>query len=192
MKAHNKGKKLIAGEYYAKNFRYQTALFFITVLCCSVVSYALGLSRHTEEPDYFNPVVSVEFRESYTSDGTESARLNEPSEQPGELTGYTQLPEYIEVKDYIYTVFGEHADDAMKVLECENKVLDPSAIHINRNHSRDIGIFQLNDRYWGGDENLDYKTNVDKAYEIFQAHDNTFYAWTCGHVLGQTTYLTRR
>ncbi len=36
---------------------------------------------------------------------------------------------------------------------------------------------------------FDWKTNVDKAYEIYSAHNDSFYAWTCGNVAGDRTYV---
>jgi len=94
-----------------------------------------------------------------------------------------------EIIEYIVEVFGEDAPEAFNVLYCENRTLNPSAVNVNRNGTRDLGVFQLNDGYHGGEENFDYKTNIDKAYKIFEAHGKKWTAWTCSHRVDQKNYL---
>jgi len=90
---------------------------------------------------------------------------------------------------YIVEVFGEDAPDAFSVLHCENRGLNPQAVNHNRNGTKDLGIFQLNTAYWGGEENFDWKTNIDKAYMIFERAGKKFTPWTCSHRIGQKNYL---
>ena len=90
---------------------------------------------------------------------------------------------------YIVEVFGEHAPEAFNVLFCENRNLNPHATNHNRNGTIDRGIFQLNSAYWGGEENFDWKTNIDKAYMIFERANKTWKPWTCSHRIGQKNYL---
>ena len=67
-------------------------------------------------------------------------------------------------------------------MSCENKTLKPKAVNHNRNGTRDLGIFQLNDAYWGGEENFDWKTNIDKAHKIFKK--GGWRQWSCSHKIG--------
>lgn len=95
-----------------------------------------------------------------------------------------------QILDYIHKVFGDDAPDAIKLVgECENKQWNTNAVNHNRNGTVDRGIFQLNSAYWGGEENFDWKTNIDKAYMIFENAGKTWRPWTCAHVLGQENYL---
>ncbi len=97
--------------------------------------------------------------------------------------------ETCEIIDYILEVFKEDALDAMNVLRCENGNLNPNAVNYNRNGSVDRGIFQLNSNFWGGEENFDYKTNIDKAYTIFVSAGKLWTPWTCSHRVFQENYL---
>jgi len=99
------------------------------------------------------------------------------------------LTEKQEVINYIVEVFGEDAPDAFNVLFCENRNLNPEAVNHNRNGSRDLGIFQLNDRYWGGEENFNWKTNIDKAKTIFDKQG--WKPWTCSGRVNQKNYMEK-
>lgn len=104
------------------------------------------------------------------------------------LTPETSLTEKQQIMIYIVTKFGDRSHQAIAMLaKCENSELDPYATNHNRNGTIDRGIFQINSIH-GGEEMFDWKTNIDKAYEIYSAHDNTFYAWSCGDVAGDYTY----
>lgn len=92
------------------------------------------------------------------------------------------LTEKEQIIQYIVEVFGEDAPDAFSVLYCENRNLNPNAVNYNRNGTRDLGIFQLNDQYWGGDENFNWKTNIDKAHKIFK--NGGWSQWSCSTRVG--------
>ncbi len=100
------------------------------------------------------------------------------------------LTEKQEIMSYIVEVFGDDADDAIALVgQCENKGWNPQAVNHNKNGSRDLGIFQLNDRYHGGEENFDWKTNIDKAYKIFSRQGWT--PWSCAWVIGHTPFYAK-
>lgn len=94
-----------------------------------------------------------------------------------------------ELEELIREYFGEHSEDAFKVLDCENKTLNPRAVNYNRNGSKDLGLFQLNDRYWGGEENFDPETNIKKARMIFDRAGGKWTPWTCAYRANQKSYL---
>lgn len=98
------------------------------------------------------------------------------------------LTEKEQIINYIVEVFGEDAPEAFNVLHCENRNLDPKAINHNRNGSQDLGIFQLNNRYWGGEENLNWKTNIDKAKIVFDRAGKSWKPWTCSTRIGVKSY----
>ena len=94
-----------------------------------------------------------------------------------------------ELEEMIRKHFGEHAEDAFKVLECENKTWNPRATNHNRNGTIDRGLFQLNSAYWGGEENFDPETNIKKARMIFDRAGGKWTPWTCAYMAGQKSYL---
>lgn len=112
-----------------------------------------------------------------------------PTVEPKVVEATPEKSEREQIIAYIVEVFGEHAPDAFNVLYCENKNLDPNAINYNRNGTVDRGIFQLNSRYWGGEENFDWKVNIDKARMIFDRAGQTWKPWTCAYRVGQANYL---
>ena len=119
-----------------------------------------------------------------STDAPEESTLIEPQPQ-----GSLEKSEREQIFEYIVEVFGEHSPDAFNVLFCENRNLDPYATNHNRNGTIDRGIFQLNSAYWGGEENFDWKTNIDKAYMIFERANKTWRPWTCSHRIGEPNYL---
>lgn len=90
------------------------------------------------------------------------------------------------IKDIVKMVFGKHADDAFKLLECENKDLNPSEKHTNDDGSVDYGLFQLNS-YWHGFNRLpnndryltDPMVNAAMAYRLYVESGYSFRLWTC-------------
>lgn len=95
------------------------------------------------------------------------------------------------VEDEIRLVFGEHADDALKVLKCENASLNPKAKNDNRpigGKGFDVGIFQIND-HWQGVSNHrfleDPSINIRIAWNIYKTNGYSFERWTCGRKLMQ-------
>lgn len=107
------------------------------------------------------------------------------SEDMGSVPEPAVLGEYEEMRELIKEVFGDHADKAFKLLECENRGLDPKAVNTAGNYpegSRDIGLFQINE-YWQGVNAkflFDAELNTRIAYKIFKDSDYTFKMWTCG------------
>lgn len=94
-----------------------------------------------------------------------------------------------ELEELIREYFGEHSEDAFKVLDCENKTLNPRAVNYNRNGTVDRGLFQLNSAYWGGEENFDPETNIKKARMIFDRAGGKWTPWTCAYQVNQKSYL---
>ena len=86
------------------------------------------------------------------------------------------------VEEYICEVFGDEYDNAMSVLSCENKSLNPNAINeYNRNGSIDQGIFQINSVH-GQTNMFNYKANIDFAYKLFKKKG--WSPWACSHMVG--------
>ncbi len=118
---------------------------------------------------------------------------SEPSSNSAMLytnaTPSASLSERQQILMYIVEKFGDRSHQAIAMLaKCENGSLNPKATNHNRNGTVDRGVFQINSIH-GGDEMYDWKTNIDKAYEIYHAHGDTFYAWTCGNVANDRTYV---
>jgi len=101
--------------------------------------------------------------------------------------------QYDQIHEYIEQVFGKDSDKAFLLLQgtssvsChENRGLNPSAIHINDDGSKDVGVFQISE-YWQGVPArflLDYKVNVDVAHKIYVDSGYNFHLWTAGRCLG--------
>jgi hypothetical protein len=142
------------------------------------------MEARASEPVAVEQVLSVPTKSLDTSEGVVSPYDNGQSPAPSEVSTEKQ-----QIIDYIVEVFGEHAPEAFNVLFCENRNLDPKAINYNRNGTVDRGIFQLNSAYWGGEENFNYKTNIDKAYVVFERAGKKFTPWTCSHRINQKNYL---
>jgi hypothetical protein len=101
---------------------------------------------------------------------------------------------------YIVEKFQDDAANAITMIrKCENSSFDPrrvSGLNIQKSGRRsyDVGIFQIN----VDEENLDeieklkgWRYNIDQAYAKYKAHNNTFYLWTCGYVVGDYTYVDK-
>jgi hypothetical protein len=90
--------------------------------------------------------------------------------------------------DYIYQVFGDDGDNAIKLLaECENKKLNPEAVNVNKNGSTDVGLFQINSIHgYSHEELFDPFFNIDVAYKIFK--NRGWSAWSCSYVLGVKSF----
>lgn len=106
------------------------------------------------------------------------------------------------IMSYILEKFGDDASDAITILnQCENNKLDPHArnfnIQENGRRSWDIGVFQINVDEGNAEEIerlKDWEYNIDRAYDKFVRgdggkHKNSFYAWTCGYIVKDYTYL---
>lgn len=98
--------------------------------------------------------------------------------------------EHQQIVEYITQVFGKDAPKAFRLLECENRSLNPLAVHDNEKWGQgigqDIGVFQINN-YWQGVQNKflkNWKVNIEIAHQLFVENDNSFKLWTCGRKLG--------
>jgi len=70
------------------------------------------------------------------------------------------------IEQEIVEVFGAESRIALAVAKAESG-LNPRAINRNRDGSRDIGIFQINDRHgWEDEELLDWRGNIRIAKEL--------------------------
>lgn len=113
-------------------------------------------------------------------------------------------PEIVEVKidqtieEEIIEVFGKYSDNALLLLKgkgegtcAENRTIDPSRIHLNENGSKDYGVFQINDNWYGFNKAvnnprflLDRHLNIQLAWLIFESNGYTFANWACGKAYG--------
>ena len=97
--------------------------------------------------------------------------------------------EHDQIVGYIKQVFGTDADKAFELLTSpvchENRSLDPDAVNLNSDGSRDYSIFQVNDRWQGvrGKFLLNWKVNVLIAKQLFD-ESHSFKMWVCGQRLG--------
>lgn len=83
------------------------------------------------------------------------------------------------IQQEIIKVFGKDADDAFKILSCENKGLVPDAVNENTNGSIDVGIFQVNSIHGVRAKWLEnWKVNIQVAHQIFTEQGN-WSAWSC-------------
>lgn len=70
------------------------------------------------------------------------------------------------IEQEIADVFGAESRIALAVAKAESS-LNPMAVNANSNGSRDIGVFQINDRHGWSDEQLfDWRTNIRIAKEL--------------------------
>ncbi len=89
-----------------------------------------------------------------------------------------------DIVGYISYKFGEDAWKAFKVLECENKGLNPFAQNINKNGSIDRGYWQINTIHpvtTACAQNAICST--DYAYRMWKNDGESFRRWTCGRRL---------
>ena len=145
---------------------------------CLLFLLFLGNIKRTEPREIISPVPVLEAKEI-------------PKEVLPTPTPILSEKELIlkEIKD----VFGEHSEEAMRILtdpEChENLYLDPKAVNDNQvwgGVGVDKGLYQINSFYHPevSDEcAFNYKCNIAYAYKLFKARGD-FSAWTCGKVLG--------
>ncbi len=103
-----------------------------------------------------------------------------------------------DVKREIIEVFGEYSDKAFLLLQgggkgtcVENTNLDPKAVNLNKDGSKDLGVFQLNDNWHGFKKTvnnerylLDSSINIRMAYRLFKESGDSFKLWTCGKAYG--------
>jgi hypothetical protein len=88
------------------------------------------------------------------------------------------------IEQEIADVFGSESSIALAVAKAESG-LNPMAVNRNRNGSKDIGIFQINDRHgWSDEELLDWKNNIRIAKELRDRH-----GWSEWAVYNNGSYL---
>ena len=79
----------------------------------------------------------------------------------------TATPIPTDIVGYIHYKFGPDAWKALKVLECENRGLNPYATNVNKNGSIDRGYWQINTIHPVTDACArDVKCSTDYAYRI--------------------------
>lgn len=109
-------------------------------------------------------------------------------ETPQPTVAPTPIPTPIptDIEGYVRYKFGNDADLALQVLECENKTLNPNAINDNTQWGGvgvDRGYWQINNVYhphvsdWCAS---DVVCSTDYAFRMYQNDGNTFVRWTCG------------
>lgn len=87
------------------------------------------------------------------------------------------LSEHDQIVAYIKQVFGDQASNAFKILSCENPHLNPDATGHNTNGTIDSGIFQLNSIWANPVLLINWKTNIDLAYQIYKR--GGWNEWAC-------------
>ena len=106
-----------------------------------------------------------------------------PTETP---TPTPPLTEREQIVAYVKEVFGPDAPRAFKILECENRSMNPRALNDNTlwgGRGIDKGLWQINTS-WQGVTNdkflFDWRINTLMAKKIFDDWGGNFRAWTCG------------
>lgn len=116
---------------------------------------------------------------------------NPPQNAFSEATS-TEKTQAEEIEDYVRQKFGKDADKAFLLLKgkgegtcAENRNLDPKAVNVNKDGSRDFGLFQINSRFhpvFKLNLHKDWRANVDYAYRMFENDRRSFKRWTCGKI----------
>ena len=96
----------------------------------------------------------------------------------------TQRPIRDRILAEIHKVFGSRAKEALAIIQCENNPnnpnYDPFRIHVNKDGSKDHGVFQIHARTWVkvyGDEFMNnWKENIKVAKKIFD-RSGTWRQW---------------
>ena len=155
---HNKHKVYLNWVGYVdKPFRYQTALFFLSVFSVSCLFHVWGVNSQLVEQDTFLSPMNVEAFEMI------------PSPEPEPV-----ITEKQQILAYLVEKFGDRSADAITMIrQCENSSFDPrrvSPLNIQQSGRRsyDVGVMQIN-----ADE-LDtkeieklkgWKYNIDRGYK---------------------------
>jgi hypothetical protein len=110
-----------------------------------------------------------------------------PSPAPTVIPTSTPIP--TDIVGYISYKFGDDAWKAFRVLDCENKTLDPERYNDNRTWGGvgvDRGYWQINNVYHPISDSCakDVKCSTDYAFRMYSNDDNTFVRWACGKKLG--------
>jgi len=116
----------------------------------------------------------------------EAPKLDTTTHITSEVITVGVIPVPTDIKGYIRYKFGADADKALKLLECENKSLNPNAKNDNRvwgGVGVDRGYWQINDVYhphvsdWCAS---DVKCSTDYAFRMWMNDGKSFERWTCG------------
>ena len=92
-----------------------------------------------------------------------------------------------EVDLEILQLIGKYFNDndfyiALRIAHCESR-LNQNAIHINKDGTKDVGLFQINE-YWHGDKGdiYDLEGNIEVASEIYKS--SGWNPWVCWQLFG--------
>ena len=184
-KPHNHKKTLINyigfSAYEDANYKNHNVLStlraFTLILIPTFICMVYG--NYNVKQDLLNPLISINEIEVQAQEPT-------PTPEPDKCSLIEN-----EIEQYICEVFEEDYEDAMTILSCENKGLNPLAINdANSNGSIDVGIFQINSIHgFTVEEMQDWKANVDFAHKLFER--GGWYQWSCSYTLGITPFYER-
>lgn len=86
-----------------------------------------------------------------------------------------------EIFAYAVKVWGKEGKDILiKMFNCfySESGWNYKAVNVNKNSTKDAGIAQINDIHGMSlQDRLDYKKNIDKAYQIYLGRGRSFNAW---------------
>jgi len=101
-------------------------------------------------------------------------QLDKIKEENAELKVETSASLKEKIVLEIKRVFGSKAQEAIKIISCENNPdkqnYDPYRININKNNTLDYGVFQINslwEKVYGPEFKKDWKKNIETARKIF-------------------------
>jgi len=179
---HNKNKIYVRGlGYQDKDYQTKSVLGFLRVNFIFITLMAsFSFYRHLNTPsELLNPFISI-------NEVQAKEVIVEPTPEPSKCLAIEN-----EIEQYICEVFGDEYENAMSVLSCENKTLNPNAINDqNSNGSIDVGIFQINSIHgFTVEEMKDWKANVDFAYKLMKR--DGWSAWACSHKIGVTPFYLK-
>ena len=85
------------------------------------------------------------------------------------------------IPTYIRHVFGDKADEALKIVGCESK-FNPKAIG---DGGKSIGLFQIHTTWHKIEPRFlkNFKINTQVAYQLFKESGNSWNLWSCKNVL---------
>src|SRR3990167_2029412 len=90
------------------------------------------------------------------------------------------------IENMIKDTFKEDSAKAFQLLKCENGRLKPNAINVNKDGSRDLGVFQISEKWQRtqGKFLLNPKVNIAIAHQLYVENGKQFNLWSCGKRLG--------
>lgn len=92
--------------------------------------------------------------------------------------GGTPLSHRGRMESYVEEKFGQHADRAKKIIQCESSWNEKAVNNSNRNGSNDKGLWQINSIHKISDAcRLDYRCATDFARKLFDRQG--FNPWVC-------------